>query len=143
MHSSSLLASRRRAPHKGKQPAREQPASPPPSSSSCEMNDNDDETAEWRSQIDKLQPFEGPFELATVLLDLLESSFCNQYSLCQETDACHARKRISHSPMSVAIQLISAITALQQSKGGKSVTRKAKFLFYSVWKTLPVYTARS
>nr|XP_009860308.2 lysosomal-trafficking regulator-like isoform X1 [Ciona intestinalis]XP_026692490.1 lysosomal-trafficking regulator-like isoform X1 [Ciona intestinalis] len=60
------------------------------------------------------KPFQGPFELATVLLDLLESSFCSMH---QRSLHGKSPSRDGYSPMSVAMQLVSAITALQQTKG--------------------------
>lgn len=61
-----------------------------------------------------LSGFEGPFHLASVLLDLLESSFCTHYSYSHA--ASSGTLVNGDSPMSVAIHLVTAITALHQKK---------------------------
>ena len=64
--------------------------------------------------VEAMSGFEGPFHLASVLLELLESSFCIHYSY---SHASSANTPVDgDSPMSVAIQLVTAITALQQAK---------------------------
>nr|CAB3263579.1 lysosomal-trafficking regulator-like [Phallusia mammillata] len=83
----------------------------------CNMEENSKENIEVLNKVDKMRTFDGPFELANVLLELLQSSFCSQYTTVSEMDDINTRNANSQSPMSLAIQLISAITALQQNKG--------------------------
>ena len=58
--------------------------------------------------------FEGPFHLATVLMELLETSFCSHHSYSPANGPSDPVD--GDSPMSVAIQLVTAITALHQTK---------------------------
>ena len=66
------------------------------------------------NDLGSISAFEGPFQLATVLLDLLESSFCSHHSYQHTAEPSSPID--GDSPMSVAIQLVTAITALQQTK---------------------------
>ena len=64
--------------------------------------------------IDGLPSFENPFQLATVLLELLESSFCCHHSYSNRNGPNDPMD--GDSPMSLAVQLVTAITALNQTK---------------------------
>ncbi|XP_076817532.1 lysosomal-trafficking regulator-like isoform X1 [Clavelina lepadiformis] len=80
-----------------------------------EENTSENISPELEAELDKQTPFEGPFELATVLLDLLESSFCSKYTHSSPKNATVCPTD-NDSPMSMAVQLVTAITAMQQTK---------------------------